>query len=922
VTPPLDTTSSTSTHGGVGADGGPAVSSAGTAPAAWVDATTRPPTPTVAAGVELFGETPGSGYRKPPSLVRRADGQTIQLTPLLYEVLRAIDGQRDHHDIAALVSERIARTASAADVLFLIEAKLRPLGLLRNPDGTDPELKRANPLLALKCRVVISKPELTRRITRPFAALFRPSIVAFFLAAFAWTAWWVLFEQGLMSGFHQAFYEPHLLLLVFALTLVSAGFHEFGHAAACRYGGATPGAMGFGLYLIWPAFYTDVTDSYRLGRAGRLRVDLGGLYFNAVFAVGTFAVWSWLRADALLLLIFAQVLQMARQLAPLVRFDGYHILADLIGVPDLFAHMKPTLLGLLPSRWRTGQHQALKPWARVAITAWVLVVLPLLLVMLATIVLILPRLAATAWDSLGIQWEVLGRNWADGELANVGVRLLSIVSLALPVLTVSYLIARVVRRTALWAWRASADHPLKRAAAGAGAIAVVVAVALAWWPQGQFTPIDADERGGLPELFSFTAPATELVRATTQDRPTAAPAPSAAADVPPPSIVPTPPQGTVGPPQLALVAVPASEPTSASATVTTSSTQVVRLATSDEVPSAEREAPNPPTVEGVAPDWPFPWSAPPAPAVGDNRAIVVNTVDGSTVYDLAFAFVWVTDGGPVEHRNEAFSYANCRDCKSVAVAFQVILVVGQADVITPMNSSVAANFDCESCTTHALAVQLVATLREAPSDELLSELGRIWAGLEQLEEYAELLTLEQIYTWLRYTEAQILAVLEDAGALGRAGSSAEAATQEQLDGTEAGDEIPPSEVGTEDDPRGPVDEDDDTVAPHSPSDVASDRDGAGQGGATDDATQGATGGGTDGGTTPSGSASATADGTGSDGDDPGSEDEPGSEPTPATTDATEPEDHELAPDEEDADPGDGSGDAEDGDRAADGSSTD
>jgi putative peptide zinc metalloprotease protein len=919
VTPPLDTTSSTSTHVGVGADGGPAVG-AGTAPTAWGDATTRPPTPTLAAGVELFGETPGSGYREPPSLVRRADGQTIQLTPLLYEVLRAVDGQRDHHQLAALVSERIGRTASAADVLFLIEAKLRPLGLLRNPDGSDPELPRANPLLALRCRAVITKPELTRRITRPFATLFRPSIVAFFLAAFAWTAWWVLFEQGLMSGFHQAFYEPHLLLLVFALTLVSAGFHEFGHAAACRYGGATPGAMGFGLYLIWPAFYTDVTDSYRLGRAGRLRVDLGGLYFNAVFAVGTFAVWSWLRADALLLLIFAQVLQMARQLAPLVRFDGYHILADLIGVPDLFAHMKPTLLGLLPSRWRTGRHQALKPWARVAITAWVLVVLPLLLVMLATIVLILPRLAATAWDSLGIQWEVLGRNWAAGEFANVGVRLLSIVSLALPVLTVSYLIARVVRRTARWAWRATADNPLKRAAAGAGAVAVVVAVALAWWPQGQFTPIDADERGGLPELFSFTAPPAELVRATSQQDPAAAPAaPTAApaapaADVPPPRLVPSPPQGTVGPPQLALVAVPASERSSARSTATTSttsSTQVVRVTSPDEVATGQWEPPSSGTGEDVGSDWPFPWHAPPPAADGDNRAIVVNTEDGSTVYDLAFAFVWVTDGGPVEHRNEAFSYASCRDCKSVAVAFQVIMIVGQADVITPINTSVAANFDCESCTTHALAVQLIATLREAPNDELLSELGRIWAGLEQLEQYAELLTLEQIYTWLRHTEAQIMAALADAGALGGASSAADVAAEDQLGPAETGDEVPPSRAGSDDGPDGSV-----GAATEEPtsSDAEPERHDAGasaaaDGGADGDAIERPAGG-SAGGATPDGStsssASTTAGDTGGDGGATGTDDPSPPAPTPTpTTAATEPEGHDLDPDDgTDVGPGD------------------
>ena len=73
--------------------------------------------------------------------------------------------------------------------------------------------------------------------------------------------------------------------------MLSAGFHEFGHAAAARTGRRTPGAMGAGLYLVWPAFYTDVTDSYRLGRGGRVRTDLGGLYFNAIVAVAVAGIW-------------------------------------------------------------------------------------------------------------------------------------------------------------------------------------------------------------------------------------------------------------------------------------------------------------------------------------------------------------------------------------------------------------------------------------------------------------------------------------------------------------------------------------------------------------------------------------------------------------------------------------------------------
>ena len=135
------------------------------------------------------------------------------------------------------------------------------------------------------------------------------------------------------------------------VTVLSAGFHEFGHAAAARRGGATPGAMGAGLYLVWPAFYTDVTDSYRLGRGGRVRTDLGGLYFNAIVAVAIMGVWWATGYDALLLVVATQILQMVRQLMPLVRFDGYHVLADATGVPDLFHRIKPTLLGLLPWRW-------------------------------------------------------------------------------------------------------------------------------------------------------------------------------------------------------------------------------------------------------------------------------------------------------------------------------------------------------------------------------------------------------------------------------------------------------------------------------------------------------------------------------------------------------------------------------------------
>ena len=322
-----------------------------------------------ATGVELLGETPGSGYRNPPALVRRGDGQVITLTPLLQQVMHAVDGHRTVAEVAEEVSASSGRLVRADDVAQLVDTSLRPLGLLLRADGTEPELRRSDPLLALRFRRVVTDPAVTRRLTAPFAVLFSPFVVVPVVLAFGLITGWVLFSQGLAAATAQAFGNPALFLAVVVLTVLSAGFHEFGHAAGARYGGSTPGAMGFGFYLFWPAFYTDVTDSYRLGRAGRVRTDLGGLYFNALVVLGVFAVW-WLTGwHAVLLIVATQILQMTRQLLPLLRFDGYHVLADLTGVPDLYQRIGPVMSGLLPGRWHQPEATALKPWARAVVVA-------------------------------------------------------------------------------------------------------------------------------------------------------------------------------------------------------------------------------------------------------------------------------------------------------------------------------------------------------------------------------------------------------------------------------------------------------------------------------------------------------------------------------------------------------------------------
>ena len=407
-------------------------------------ATSTADVPARAAGVELLGEQPGSGYRVPPALVQRSDGQVLQLTPLLYAVLSAVDGARDDEQIAALVSPVIERAVAAEDVRTLIDTQLRPLGLLRRADGSEPEVRKANPLLALRFRYVVSDPARTRRLTAPFAALFNPLVVALATLAFAAIAYWVLFHKGLASAAHEAFARPGMLLAVFAITVVSAGFHEFGHAAALRRGGGTPGAMGAGLYLVWPAFYTDVTDSYRLGRGARLRTDLGGLYFNALVALVMFGVWAAVGWDGLLLVIATQILQMLRQLPPMLRFDGYHLLADLTGVPDLFHRIKPTLASLWPTNWRSTEARVLKPWARASSPSGCCSSCRCMLLTALVTILTLPRILATAGHSFATQWALLTANWHAGHWLGVGAKVLALIAVAIPVFGVSYIVIRMV----------------------------------------------------------------------------------------------------------------------------------------------------------------------------------------------------------------------------------------------------------------------------------------------------------------------------------------------------------------------------------------------------------------------------------------------------------------------------------------------
>ena len=420
------------------------------------------------------------------------------MSALLYQVTCRIDGSRGPVAIAQQASADLGRLLNADQVRYLITTKLMPLGVVAGPDVPaglpEPGLPKANPLLALRARGTLLPERASNAVGTLLRPLFRWPVIVAVVASVLAVDYWLFAVHGLGGGIQQVLHNPVDFLVVIGLSLASAAFHECGHAAGCRYGGARPGVIGVGIYVMWPAFFTNVTDSYRLSRAGRLRTDLGGLYFNLIFMLALAAVYSATSSEILLLVIAVTHLEMLEQLLPFVRFDGYFILSDLVGVPDLFARIVPILRSAADwaanratRRGRPDPRVAgLRRHARIVVTGWVMCVLPLLLAGFGYLLLRLPAIDRSLWRAASVQAHLMtaavgGHRYATAAVAAVGAALLGVSLAGLGLCHRRAGPAGGHRRPALVRGRAA-----RRLRAAAALLAVVIALAAFWTANGQF----------------------------------------------------------------------------------------------------------------------------------------------------------------------------------------------------------------------------------------------------------------------------------------------------------------------------------------------------------------------------------------------------------------------------------------------------
>ena len=197
--------------------------------------------------------------------------------------------------------------------------------------------------------------------------------------------------------------------------------------------------------------------------------------------------------EPLLLIIPLQHLEILHQFLPFIRLDGYYIVSDLTGVPDMFARIKPVLKSLLPWKETEDTVKELKTWARVAVTIYVVLLIPALMFLLGMTLMNLPRVFATAYDSFMATAHKMGH--AGG--VSIAVDAIQLLVLVLVPLGLVLTFVQLGRKAAVGAWNATDGRP-----AGRGLLLVAAATAAAfaaymWIPRSVYKPISPTERGTL-----------------------------------------------------------------------------------------------------------------------------------------------------------------------------------------------------------------------------------------------------------------------------------------------------------------------------------------------------------------------------------------------------------------------------------------
>jgi putative peptide zinc metalloprotease protein len=141
--------------------------------------------------------------------------------------------------------------------------------------------------------------------------------------------------------YHEFFAFQTVLYMWISLGIVKV-IHEFGHGLSCKAYGGECHEMGILLMCFSPALFCNVSDSWTMANKWkRIIISFAGIYVELIIAA--IATWVWwytpgrpfINNVALCIMTLCSISTFVFNANPLMKFDGYYILADWLEIPNL-----------------------------------------------------------------------------------------------------------------------------------------------------------------------------------------------------------------------------------------------------------------------------------------------------------------------------------------------------------------------------------------------------------------------------------------------------------------------------------------------------------------------------------------------------------------------------------------------------------
>ena len=274
-----------------------------------------------------------------------------------YAILKMIDGQTSLDEIKERFEAEFPPQKITLEELQQFIGMLHKSGLvIADVPGQGKQLKqrrdekRRKEILGAMSNILCVRfkgfdPERFLTWLYPYVKWFFSPIAMFLclmLIALAATLVVVEFDvfQSKLPGFYQ-FFSPTNALLLAATLGVAKVFHEFGHGLTCKHFGGECHEMGVMILVLTPCLYCNVSDSWMLpNKWQRAAIGAAGMFVEVVLASICTFIW-WFTAPGLVnnlclnIMFIASVTTLIFNANPLLRYDGYYILADITEIPNL-----------------------------------------------------------------------------------------------------------------------------------------------------------------------------------------------------------------------------------------------------------------------------------------------------------------------------------------------------------------------------------------------------------------------------------------------------------------------------------------------------------------------------------------------------------------------------------------------------------